>query len=385
VTLPSVSGIDYAHEIASVLPAHLPGRLVELAEQATEGPVGLYVVDIEGFRLVSLAGAAGLPAELEIFSGLGPEIGPHGIAEVVEAVERIMPGAVVAPLWVRCRATAVLLAAQDPHGTLRALAEAAAPGFELAAGYTDVVDRARRVRRTSPAAEVQQDLLAPRIAPIAGGEVAGSLLPAYDVGGDWFDHAENPEGAWLAVADAMGKGSRAAAVSALALAALRGARRSGDSLEDCCRCVHDVIADLGGSDSSLFLTAVVATWDATSSTLSWVCCGHPAPVLVTADGEVEELEGHRTFPLGLPLTEHRHFVRNQRPLASGDRVVLYSDGITERRTADGRFGLGGLVAALRGAADDSAAATVIALERAVLAASEDPISDDATQLVLRVT
>jgi hypothetical protein len=378
-----VSAIDYAYEIAAVLPARLPERLVELAEQATEGPVGLYVVDIEGFRLVSLAGAAGLPAELEIFSGLGPELGPVGIAEVREAVERIMPGAVVAPLWVRCRATAVLLAAQDPHGTLPALAEAVGPSFELAAGYTDVVDRARRVRRTSAAAEVQQDLLAPRMAPITGGEVAGSLLPAYDVGGDWFDHAENPEGAWLAVADAMGKGPRAAAVSALALAALRGARRSGDGLEDCCQSVHDVIEGLG-REVSLFLTAVVATWDATSSTLSWVCCGHPAPVLITADGDVEELEGDRTFPLGLDLVSHRHFVRNQRTLASGDRVVLYSDGITERRTADGRFGLEGLVAALRGAAEGSAAATVIALERAVLSASDDPITDDATQLVLRV-
>jgi serine phosphatase RsbU (regulator of sigma subunit) len=378
-----VSGIDYAHEIASVLPAQLPGRLVELAEQATGGPVGLYVVDIEGFRLVSLAGAAGLPAELEIFSGLGPEIGLLGMAEVTQTVERVMPGAVVAPLWARCRATAILLAAQDPHGSLLALAEAVAPGFELAAGYTDVVDRARRVRRASAAAEVQQDMLAPRMAPIAGGALAGSLLPAYDVGGDWFDHAENPEGAWLAVADAVGKGSRAAAVSALGLAALRGARRAGDSLEDCCRRVHDVIADLGG-DSALFLTAVVATWDATSSTLSWVCCGHPSPVLVTAGGEVEELVGERTLPLGLTLGDRR-FPRNQRTLGSGDRVILYSDGITERRTASGRFGLEGLVAALRGAADDSAAGTVIALERAVLAASEDPISDDATQLVLRVT
>ena len=36
-------------------------------------------------------------------------------------------------------------------------------------------------------------MLPPRIAPITGGSVAGSLLPAYDVGGDWFDHAENPD------------------------------------------------------------------------------------------------------------------------------------------------------------------------------------------------
>lgn len=379
-----MSGIDYASEMEKVLPARLPERLVELAEQATGGPVGLYVVDIEGFRLVALSTAAGLPAEIAIRSGIGPELGRLALGELTEEVERLIPGASLAPLWARCRATAVLLAAHDPEGALEPLADAAAAAFELASGYTDVIDRARRVRRTSAAAEVQQDLLAPRMAPVAGGEVAGSLLPAYDVGGDWFDHAENPEGAWLAVADAMGKGARAAGVSALALAALRGARRSGDSLEDCCQAVHDVIKDLGG-DSALFLTAVVATWDATSSTLSWVCCGHPAPVLVTATGNIEELEGHRTFPLGLNLTGARVFERNQRTLASGDRVVLYSDGITERRTADGRFGVDGLMAGLRTAADGSAAAAVIALERAVLSASDEAVSDDATQLVLRVT
>lgn len=376
-------GIDYADEITRVLPAQLPERLVELAEQATGGPVGVYVVDIEGFRLVSLSGPAGFPAEIEIRSGIGPEIDAIGLAEARAEVERAIPGARIAPLWVRCRATAVLVAAHDPGASLSAFAEAIAPGFELAAGYTDVIDRARRVRRTSAAAEVQQDLLAPRMAPVAGGQVAGSLLPAYDVGGDWFDHAENLDGTWLAVADAMGKGPGAAAVSALALAALRGARRSGDSLEDCCLAVHEVVEELGG-ESATFLTAVVATWDAASRTLSWVTCGHPSPLLVTEEGVVEELGGHRTHPLGLTLDGPRVFERNQRSLASGDRVVLYSDGITERRTGDGRFGTEGLVTALGHAEDDTAAAAVIAVEHAVLSASDDPISDDATQLVLRV-
>jgi len=379
-----VWAIDYAAETAKVLPAQLPARVVEFAEQVTGAPVGLYVVDIEGFRIVSIAGPAGFSAEIAIRSGIGSEVGVLGLAEIAAEVERAMPGSVVVPLWVRCRATAVLVATQDPDGALTEFAEAITPSFELATGYTDVIDRARRVRRTSAAAEIQQDLLAPRLAPVAGGQVAGSLLPAYDVGGDWFDHAANPEGAWLAVADAMGKGSRATSVSALALAALRGARRSGDSLEDCCQAVHDVIEDLGG-ESATFLTAVVATWDPTSATLSWVACGHPSPLLVTATGEVEELEGHRTHPLGLTLEGRaRTFERNQRGLASGDRVVFYSDGITERRTADGRFGIDGLVAALGSAADGSAAAAVIAVERAVLGASDEPISDDATQLILHI-
>ena len=356
---------------------------MSLAEEATGAPAALYVVDIEGSALARAAGAAGLPARIELGRGLGPELGKLALEDLCRELHRVLPGAVAAPLWVRCRATAVLIATQDPSGAVEELARSVAPSFELASGYTDVVDRARRVRRTSAAAEVQQDLLAPRIAPISGGEVAGSLLPAYDVGGDWFDHAENPEGAWLTVADAMGKGPRAAAVSALALAALRGARRAGESLEECCRAVHETVCALGEAEPT-YLTAVMATWHAPSRTFAWVCCGHPRPLLVPAAGEPEELEGHAGMPLGIAPAGERTFERNQRRLESGDRVILYSDGITERRTASGRLGVPGLLAGLRRAADESAVATASAIEHAVIGASDAPISDDATQLVLRV-
>jgi serine phosphatase RsbU (regulator of sigma subunit) len=295
----------------------------------------------------------------------------------------VFAGGVLAPLWLRNRATAVLLATRDPAGSLDSFARDVAPHFELASGYTDVIDRARRRRRTSAAAEVQQDLLAPRITPIAGGEIAGTLLPAYDVGGDWFDHAENPEGAWLTVADAMGKGARATAVSALALAALRGARRAGDSLEECCQAVHATVGELGVSEPT-FLTAVISTWHAASRTLAWVCCGHPPPLLVTAGGSSEELTSPVALPLGLPDASPRSFERGERHLYSGDRVIIYSDGITERRTATARFGIDGLLAVVRSAEDTSPVATAAAIESAVLGASDERMSDDATQLILRV-
>src|SRR3954451_15295089 len=220
-------------EIADVLPALLPDRIVQLTEQLTGGPAALYVIDIEGSSACRLTAAAGFPAAIDIIGALGPEAGSLAIDDVRLQLEAVVPNAEAAPLWVRCRATAVLVASQDPHGALEEIAATVAPYFELASGYTDLIERFRRVHRTSPAAEVQQDLLAPRISPIAGGEVAGSLLPAYGVGGDWFDHAENPEGAWLTVADAMGKGVGAPAASALARPPRRGAGRWGNSLEEC--------------------------------------------------------------------------------------------------------------------------------------------------------
>jgi hypothetical protein len=370
-------------EIADVLPALLPARIVQLTEQLTGGPAALYVIDIEGSSACRLTAAAGFPAAIDISGALGPEAGRLAIDDVRVHLEEVVPNAETAPLWVRCRATAVLVASQDPNGALEEIAATVAPYFELASGYTDLIERSRRVHRTSPAAEVQQDLLAPRITPIAGGEVAGSLLPAYDVGGDWFDHAENPEGAWLTVADAMGKGVRATAVSAIALAALRGARRSGDSLEECCQAVDDAVLEMAAVEPT-FLTAVIGTWHAASRTLAWVNCGHPAPLLMAADGTTEELCGPVSLPFGVAEPGARHFERAQRNLSSGDRVIFYSDGITERRTPSGRFGIDGLIGAVNTAADASAAAVADAIERAVMNASEEDISDDATQLVLRV-
>ena len=370
-------------EIADIPPAMLPDRIVQLAEQLTGGPAALYVIDIEGASACRLTAAAGFPAAIEISGALGPEAGRLAIDDIRLQLEEVLPNAEAAPLWVRCRATAVLVASQGPRGALEEIAAIVAPYFELATGYTDVIERARRVRRTSPAAEVQQDLLAPRITPVAGGELAATLLPAYDVGGDWFDHAENPEGTWLTVADAMGKGVRATAVSAIALAALRGARRSGDSLEECCEAVDDAVLAMAAAEPT-FLTAVIATWHAASRTLAWVNCGHPAPLLIADDGTTDELSGTASLPFGLAEPGTRHFERMQRNLSSGDRVIFYSDGITERRTPSGRFGIDGLIGAAGAATDTSAAAVADAIEQAVMNASEEDVSDDATQLVLRV-
>jgi serine phosphatase RsbU (regulator of sigma subunit) len=115
-----------------------------------------------------------------------------------------------------------------------------------------------------------------------------------------------------------------------------------------------------------------------------VCCGHPPPLLVAADGSSEELDGPIALPLGLPDTHARTFERGERYLYSGDRVILYSDGITERRTATARFGVDGLLAAVRSAKDTSSVATAAAIETAVLGASDERMSDDATQLILRI-
>jgi hypothetical protein len=62
--------------------------------------------------------------------------------------------------------------------------------------------------------------------------------------------------------------------------------------------------------------------------------------------------------------------------------VLYSDGVSRRRTADGLFGTDGIVEAVRGTAGRSATSTVRAIQEAVASASKDPLPDDAAVIVL---
>ena len=360
----------------------LPAVIADEAQRLTRGPVALYVTDIGGSRLWRLAGWPEMPEELGIRSGIGRELSKLAIAELRARTASLGLGQAVVPRWVRGRATAVLVARDGAGGALEHLAQFAGPALEVATHFTDEVERGRRHRPASVAAEMQQDMLPPRLAHIPGGEIAGSLLPAYDVGGDWFDHASNEEGTWIAIADAVGRGLRAATLSAAALAALRGARRSGAGIEEACLAMHEAVASLDGE--TLFVTAIVGTYQPESRTFRWINCGHPPPLIVSPGGEWHELDGEATQPLGL-FAGGRCCGPQEHQLERGQRVVLYSDGISERRDPDGRFfGPRGLAGALTFALDEAPSMSVANVERAVTDFDSGPLSDDATHLILGV-
>ena len=200
--------------------------------------------------------------------------------------------------------TGLLLCVGTPLAPLADIAKQGAAALELANDYTDYIEAARRRKPTTPAAEVQQHLLPPRIARIAGAQLAGTLLPTYEVGGDWFDFVENRDGAWLAIADAPGNGPTAAGLGAAALGALRAARRSGQDLEHALASVHETVRHLGNRE--FHITALVARWRAATATLTWVNCGHPPAYVVDTDGNLQALEGPEHPPLGAQESETRY-------------------------------------------------------------------------------
>jgi serine phosphatase RsbU (regulator of sigma subunit) len=374
--------LEVTHVLDEVPPHLIADQLVAEARRAAGVPVALYVVDIDGSHLLRLAGSAEFPERLESPPAIGPEIVPAGLGELDAQLERRLPGCVAVPLWLRGRVTGVLLCIGEPALPLEEIAKQGAAALELANDYTDLIEAARRHKPTTPAAEIQQNLFPPRLSRVAGGELAGGLLPAYEVGGDWFDFVENRDGAWLAIGDGSGTGATSAGLGTMALGALRAARRSGNSLTEAVRMMHAVVLGLGNPD--FHVTVWIARWYAATRSLSWINCGHPSAHIADPDGTLHELAGPQLPALGAGELPD-DLAPIDTPLSSQQRLILVTDGVTSRHTeGGGRFGVEGLRQAVAAAPDTSAASTTMAIQRALTDCWREALEDDATVVVFAV-
>jgi serine phosphatase RsbU (regulator of sigma subunit) len=368
-------------DILNKVPPHLVGDQIVAEARRLDGvsSAALYLVDIDGSRLLLLAGSPEFPARLPAPLAVGPELPRGGVPGLRREVEEILPGVAVSPLYLRGRAIGVLVALGAAEEPLAELARQAAAAVELAKPYTDVLDVVRRRKDISAASEIQQNLLPPRIGRLSGATVAGNVLPCYDVGGDWFDYVDNADGGWLGMADAIGMGPSAAALASIALGAFRAARRNGEDLVEAVRYMDECVTKVGGEEGPV--SAVVGRWHGPASAFTWINRGHPAPLVIRADGRPERLGPAETPQLGTAPGPAPEPARRQ--LTPGERLILFSDGVSERETSSGRpFGHEGIAAAAASASATSVAATVKAIEEALLAASDEPLSDDCALIVL---
>jgi len=372
-------------DVLNKVPPHLLGDQIVSEAQRLAGvtSVALYLVDIDGTLLLRLSGSQEFPSEIDAPLAVGPEVPREGLPRLRALIEAELPGSVMAPLLLRGRALGVLLAVDAPEQPLVQLGRQEAAALALGNVYTDVFDAARRRKETSPASEIQQNLLPPRIARVSGGILAGNVLPGYEIGGDWFDYIENADGAWIGVADSKGKGTTTAALGGVALGAFRAKRRVGAPLDAAALAIHHTMLEVAVDGA--FVNVVLGRWHGPSSTFRSITCGSQPPLLIRRDGELTELDAaeHPALGLGEPA---RRFTVDHRRLEPGERLLLLSDGVLDRRTTGGEpFGLAGVRTALASAADAAAASTVRILQDAITAASTDPLEDDATIVVFAPT
>lgn len=371
--------LDAIQVFDAVPPAVLPQQLVAEAQRVAKVPVALYVLDIDGTHLLRLAGPDRLGDEIEAPLAIGPELDADGLSQLRNHLSRF-PGVEVHALWLRGRANGVMVAFGHPAAPLTELARQAAAAITLADRYTDAFAKAQRRKQPKAAAEIQQSLLPPRIARVTGGEIAGNVLPSYEVAGDWYDMIENSDGIWIILADGLGGSTRAAASSAVALGALRASRRSGAGISEALIVMHQTLREMPGPRAEM--TAVASIWDPASHELTIANCGHVPPVVLRGDGQAE-VQSQRSEH-GLGGRARAKPVERVTTLAPGDRFVMVSDGVMRR--GEGKAGLevdGVIEAALR-SERGTAADTVREIHRAVLAAAEGELADDATAVCLSV-
>ena len=151
---------------------------------------------------------------------------------------------------------------------------------------------------TSPAAEIQQNLLPPRIARVGGATLAGNVLPGYEIGGDWFDYTENPRGTWIGIADSAGTGAAAAGIGAVTLGAFRSVRRESNDPAESLLAMHKVLLEIGNGAATS--TATIGHWNAPASTFRWVTAGDEPPLRITARRPTRPARRRPSSPLGSP-------------------------------------------------------------------------------------
>jgi hypothetical protein len=255
----------------------------------------------------------------------------------------------------------------------------------LVAGKLPYSDRFHLVRRTRPmsmAAELLWHLLPPQTFACPQAVVTAVMEPYDQVGGDGYDYAVDADRAHLAIFDGVGHDLAAGLTTTLAVAATRNARRAGDGLVAAATHADQVIA---GQAGTRFVTALLADLELGIGRLRYLNAGHPPPVLLRHGKMVKILRSPVRVPLGLGHLARTAPQIGWEQLEPGDRLLLYTDGVTEARDAHGtEFGVDRLVDLAERHHHDGLPApeTLRRISRAVLEHQRGHLQDDATLLLL---
>ena len=246
--------------------------------------------------------------------------------------------------------------------------------------YGDALALGRRRRPLSLASELRWAMLPPRTFATDRVTVAAVVEPAYEIAGDSFDYSIYGSIVHIGVFDAMGHGLEASRIANLVVAGYRHGRRAGLDLVDTYRSMDAAVTS--EFTETRFATAVLGRLDTDTGVLEVLLAGHHRPLLLRDGGMVDTFDVPPTLPVGLGdvAPETRSY-----GLQPGDRVLFFSDGVIEARSADGEdFGVDRLADFLvrAAASHEQAGETMRRLSKAILAHQGAPLEDDATLVLL---
>jgi len=189
----------------------------------------------------------------------------------------------------------------------------------------ELVDRVRVRDELEVARKLQSDLLPDTSPVIPGYSFAHSYRTANEVGGDYYDFQTLPDGRLaILMGDASGHGIAAGLLMAISNATLKTALDVDPEPVAVASLLNAALYRTG--DRRAFMTLFYGLLDPQSGGLTFVCAGHPFPLLRRAGGQIDEL-GTGTLPLGL---RRQIDLRAQSVvLEDGDLLVLFTDGLPE--------------------------------------------------------
>lgn len=227
---------------------------------------------------------------------------------------------------------------------------------------------------------IQQTLLPRELPHVAKLDVSGTWQPARTMGGDYYDVLKLGESELaICIGDVAGKGMPAALLMSGLQAAVRASASS--SPRDLCERVRRVVVtSLSGGR---FVTFFYATLDTNAMTLRWCNAGHNAPILARADGTLLRLE--EGGPAISRLFRDTPYSEREMPLLPGDRLVMFTDGVSEAVDAAGEmFGEQRIEELVSDARTLAAAKLQQTIEDAALSHSGGDLEDDLTLVVAAV-
>jgi serine phosphatase RsbU (regulator of sigma subunit)/anti-sigma regulatory factor (Ser/Thr protein kinase) len=246
----------------------------------------------------------------------------------------------------------------------------------LAIDNARIHDERRRVART-----LQASLLPPALPHVDGVQFAAEYVPTgAEVGGDFYDVVPAEQGWVVVVGDVSGKGVQAATVTGLVRDVIRILVDDGKPMaEILCRVNRTLVQRGGGRYCTLAMASVTPRPDTTLD----VClhlAGHDKVVLVRADGKASFVgEGGTALGLLESITSPDAAIK----LRSGDSLIFYTDGVTERRRGRELFGAGRLKEAASPLAGYPADVMAARLRSTTINFSVEEPRDDIAILVLR--
>jgi sigma-B regulation protein RsbU (phosphoserine phosphatase) len=196
----------------------------------------------------------------------------------------------------------------------------------------EMAQRERLNRELEIAREVQQHLFPQRLPSVPGLDYCGRCRPAREVGGDYYDFLELPEGRLgIAIGDVSGKGIGAALMMASLEASLRGQASVGRDLAELMKRVNTLVYE--ASSASHFATFFYAQYDPRDRQLSYVNAGHNPPVVVRKSAAACQVFRLQAGGPVIGLLPNGCYQQGSFPLEPGDLIVLFTDGVSESMNA----------------------------------------------------